>query len=252
MSVPLGTKPYWTGSEKAYGGGETKYGLTPLQHAHAAYWDHYEEEQLMYFRDLYKELDDLKTAQDTHYHKLLAALQDKNYFNITSNIDNAFINYGFNQNNLHEIHGNTRLSQCIRNPNFHGLFPTLNPHEGTAICPSCESPARPATLFFDDYLFNETLENQQYKKYLAWRKTVTRNPENALILEIGAGVTINTIRQLSMRTHGIYHIPFIRINPNPYPTLESKNAERFIPKSKTAPFITLELTANEGIAILTA
>ncbi len=250
MSVPLGTKPYWTGVETSYGGEETIYGLTALEHAHAIYWNQYEEEQLMYFRDLYKGLVNLKTAQGTHYHKLLEALEGKEYFNITSNIDNAFINYGFNPDNLYEIHGNTRLSQCIRNPNFHSIFPTTDPFKGTATCPSCGSPARPAALFFDDYLFNDTLESEQYEKYLAWRKVATQNPEDSLILEIGAGVTITTIRQLGMRTHGIYDIPFIRINPNPYPTLESKNAERNIPRSKKASFITLELTADEGIDVL--
>lgn len=252
MSVPLGTPPYYTGSKASYGGEETVYGLTVLQHVKARTWETHEEQQLAYFRDLYETFWNLRNRQNTHYHTLLNSLtnQNKNYFNVTSNVDNAFLNYGYHPDNLWELHGQTRLSQCLNYPSFHSVFPTTDPTIGEATCPQCGGPARPNALFFDDPDFNDLLESNQYSNYLKWKQTTLKNP-NLLILEIGAGTTVNTIRNLGLRVHAYEHVPYIRINPQPYPSLSEERRERNIPRSKKALFVTLELPADEGISKLT-
>lgn len=250
MSVPLGTAPYWTGNGAQYGGEETAYGLTVLQHVKAHYWNQYEEEQLSYFRELYTGIDALKDKKDTHYHTLLKSLEEngKDYFNITSNIDNAFLNYGYDPERLFEVHGTTRLSQCLRFPEFHGIFPTTDPQVGTAVCPTCGGNARPNALFFDDHLFNDKLETYQYDQYLTWKQASLG--KKSLVIEIGAGTTVSTIRHLGLRVHGYYDVPFIRINPTPFPTPSDERREKNIKRSRIAPFVTLEMTADEGIAAL--
>lgn len=247
MSVPLGSAPYWTGNGAAYGGEETAYGLTVLQHVKAQYWDHYEAEQLSYFRELYTKFAELENLKNTHYHTLLKSLEDagKDYFSITSNVDNAFYNYGFDSSKLYEVHGTTRFSQCLTAPEFHGIFPTTKPELGTAVCPECGSTARPNTLFFDDYLFNQKMELIQYNQYLGWKQKA--DDRKSLILEIGAGTTVTTIRNTGLRLHAYQGIPYIRINPTPYPTPADERRERQIPRPGDSKFITLELAADEGI-----
>lgn len=252
MSVPLGTSPYWAGNGALYGGEETPYGLTALQHAKAQYWDQYENEQLNYFRDLYENFSTLSKKQDTHYHMLLKSLntQEKEYFSVTSNIDNAFVNYGYNPERLYEVHGQTRFSQCLAFPKLHGVFPTTDPATGTAVCNTCGGAARPNTLFFNDFTFNDQLETLQHQKYLDWENVAVS--EKSVILEIGAGTTITTIRNMGLRLQGYRHVPFIRINPTPYPTLSDERRERIIVRSPRTPFINLELKADEGIEALTS
>lgn len=246
MSVPLGTPTYWSGTDSRYGSDYTEWELTALEHATGKFWWSHPQEQTAYFRKFHA--GTVKQHQTpNHYHELLEKLESskKKYFNVTSNIDNAFIYSGFDSGTLYEIHGSTRFSQCLNLPHVHKIFTT--PVDENPVCPECGSGARPNTLFFDDLEYMETIQEQQFRQY---RKFVDTMPiETSLILEIGAGVTINTIRNLGLRLHTYKSIPFVRINPNPYPDYEDLRMERAITvgRKKHVPFHTLRTDTVAGL-----
>jgi NAD-dependent SIR2 family protein deacetylase len=138
------------------------------------------------------------------YHKLKEALENKNSFIITSNIDDHFREAGFKENNLYEIHGRLKVLQCInRSCNLkHNLWKLEKiPREENfnligkiPPCKYCGNIARPNVCFTDDNSFCNKLRNCQKKKFQEWIQKISksRNPK-LLILEIGCGRHKNAI-----------------------------------------------------------
>ena len=104
MSVGLGMKTYWSGSHSSYGSEESIYGFTAFEHASAALWKSHPEQQRAYYRDRLEEFNNkLEHSTENVYTRLLDWLNraGKEYFVVTSNIDNAFIHYGFDPNRIY-------------------------------------------------------------------------------------------------------------------------------------------------------
>lgn len=236
MSVELGTPAYYTGPYRKYGGTVTKYGLTDLEHATASFWDTHLPEQQQYAAEAYQKF--VTRNQETvtsAYHELLQSLNTKQtYFVATTNVDNAFYDFGFNPEQLYELHGATRLSQCMNHPEAHRVFPT---EESIMVCPVCGGPARPNVLYFDDYKFNDSQEKKGYAAFFSHRRT--SNPKNTVVLELGVGNTIIPLRTYGWSAHGLYHTPVIRVNPEK----DSLPKPRYMTKS-LAPYYDVNSTVS--------
>ena len=158
MSADVGTPTYWTGDHAKYGDGTSRHGYTNLQHAMGPLWDKEPLNQAEFFQETFSEMLASPKPEDKENPYVLLKNwldgREKKSFVITSNVDTAFKEYGYDSAALYEIHGAYDRSQCLRVPSKHGVFPTVDPSQDKTYCPRCDSLARPNVLFFDDLDFN--------------------------------------------------------------------------------------------------
>lgn len=76
-------------------------------------------------------------------------------------------------------------------------------------CPYCQRLARQNVLMFDDYFYSSNYQNLKRNKLDLWLKEV----QNLVVIELGAGKAIPTVRRFSERTAKAKKGGFIRINP---------------------------------------
>ena len=76
-------------------------------------------------------------------------------------------------------------------------------------CPDCGALARPNILMFGDWNWNERRSQAQHERLDAWLEQL---PQPPLVLEIGAGRAIATVRHFSERLQR-QGSPLLRINP---------------------------------------
>ena len=142
-------------------------------------------------------------------------------FVYTSNVDGHFQRSGFDQNRVLECHGTLNHLQCLERCGqkvWRQDELDLSVDEGTLraatpfpICPSCGSTARPNILMFGDWGWDSSRTGEQRGHFMDWVQNT--GTCQTVIVEIGAGVTILSVRniceQLSDETKGT----LIRINP---------------------------------------
>jgi NAD-dependent SIR2 family protein deacetylase len=157
-------------------------------------------------------------------------LKQKEYFIITSNVDEHFQKAGFPPNRIFEIHGSIFNSQCMynaecstwRTPYVKMLSDGITASSPYPSCPVCNSYSRPNIYLFDDDFFLPEIGAEQQFRYMEWREYIEEEGLRPLALEIGAGETIPTIRKYAERFAGIDY-PLIRINPNDSATSGTKH-----------------------------
>lgn len=141
------------------------------------------------------------------------------YFVITSNVDGQFQKADFDKEKIYECHGSIHALQCMDAsdcspsvwPNL--IEPSIEHNTCELIsplpkCKHCEGLARPNILMFDDWQWQEWPYMQQRQRLEIWLKKI----KSPLVIEIGAGVTIPTIRRMSEQLSGGGQ-RLIRINP---------------------------------------
>lgn len=219
MSVHIGNQPYWTGKNTKYGGELTAYGLTTLEHATENTWRSHYKEQVAYTQQAIQKFEtNVRTSKENLYTKLLETIthNDIAYTIATSNVDNAFLHYGYNPERVYEKHGNTFYLQCseIRN---HPVVPISVGLESS--CEICGSFLRPNTLMFYDTYFSTVRESEQFYLYDDFINDLEENAiSKTTILEIGVGTTVMNLRD--MATKAYYRLntaPLIHINPDTNP-----------------------------------
>jgi NAD-dependent SIR2 family protein deacetylase len=212
LSADLGIPTYWTGDDAQYGSTTSVYGHTALEHSKAQLWMEEPESQVAYFMDKFAKMESVDFAGSS-YELLKQKLATKNSFFITSNVDSAFLNIGFDENRILEYHGSYRNSQCVLDPN-HGIFPTtvgVSPS-----CPKCGLFGRPNTLFFNDFWFNPSILDAQYGKLADYLEAIPAKSKT-LLLELGVGITVPRIRQISNRLYKELAAPLVHVNLEPEP-----------------------------------
>lgn len=185
----------------------------------------------------------LKLYRDTFPHEGFRILQvigttlERGTFVVTSNVDGQFQKAGFSEKSILEIHGSIHFCQCSKPCNSRiwsaiDLIPRVDESVcqwlGTLpMCPSCQSTARPNILMFNDatWLESQFLEQESY--WGKWRKTV----KYPVVIELGAGVNIPSIRYFSERQGS----PIIRINPR----------DEALPEMNTG--VSIEMGAKEAL-----
>ena len=143
-----------------------------------------------------------------------AARMQHGAFVYTSNVDGQFQKAGFTAGNIVECHGSIHHFQCATPCCAHiwsasGFEPVVDeqacqmkgelPH-----CARCGGLARPNILMFWDHAWLEERTERQITRMRAWMEAV----ECLVVVEIGAGTALPTIRRFSER-----HAPrVVRIN----------------------------------------
>ncbi|CAN7770425.1 Sir2 family transcriptional regulator [Caballeronia sp. LjRoot34] len=164
----------------------------------------------------------LKLYRETVPHEGFAILRrwadrmSRGAFVFTSNVDGQFQNARFPENRVHECHGSIHALQCLNvcssdtwlAEEFH---PLVNEKTSELVspmprCPRCGALARPNILMFGDWAWIDVPYEKQRERLEAWIATVQR----LVVVELGAGKTLPTVRRFSERNA---RQRLIRINP---------------------------------------
>lgn len=143
-------------------------------------------------------------------------------FVFTSNVDCHFQRSGFLPERIVECHGTLEYFQCL-NDCGGGLFPSRGVHVDVdpktfrargklPACPSCGGLARPNVLMFGDAGWDSSHSEQQDARWHAWLMEVQRAGAKLVIVELGAGTGVPTVRRTSERLAAVRGATLIRIN----------------------------------------
>ncbi|MCU0447281.1 MAG: hypothetical protein MUE85_20490 [Microscillaceae bacterium] len=164
----------------------------------------------------------LKTVEPhLGYHILWQWIQkfDYQYFIITSNVDGQFQKAGFSPQQVYEVHGASGYLQCATPcwdkvwQEDYSIYAEVNLDEmNLPQCPNCGKLVRPNVYIFQDKTFVPTRVRAQ-KNRLEDFLTIHQN-KKIVVLEIGAGAVVKTIRHWTNRLIRDYQAQVIRINPN--------------------------------------
>jgi len=139
---------------------------------------------------------------------------NKDYFIFTSNVDGQFQKAGFSNNKIVECHGSIHYVQCSKNCSDYIDFfdekviideDKLMLESKIPRCKNCGEILRPNILMFNDWNWLEERTDKQMNNYSRWKN----NTKNIVVIEIGAGKNIPTVRLEMEKTSK----EIIRINP---------------------------------------
>jgi NAD-dependent SIR2 family protein deacetylase len=156
--------------------------------------------------------------------RLRALADEKSHgaFVFTSNVDGHFQRAGFSEQRVVECHGAIETSQCATPCDGH-LFATtreiavdeatFRAHGALPTCPRCGELARPNILMFGDGDFIETRTDAQQARMNAWLAEVRSAGARLVVLELGAGLAVPTVRLTSESVARRLGGTLIRVNP---------------------------------------
>lgn len=141
-------------------------------------------------------------------------------FVVTSNVDGQFVAAGFGEFGVLEQHGSIHRWQCTLPCSQQvwdaegDLAIDLEQLQVTGDlpgCPHCGALARPNVLMFNDTAWVDAVRREQQPRFDRWLEGV--RGQRLVILEIGAGTAIPTIRRLGERLAQRSRTTLVRINP---------------------------------------
>lgn len=144
---------------------------------------------------------------------------DLDHFVVTSNVDGQFQKADFGEESILEVHGSIHHLQCLKPccmaiwPNNEEItvdFETMRARH-VPRCVHCGHTARPNILMFGDYSWISDRTQQQEHHLESFLESHGNAP--IVVVEIGAGTMIPTIRFLSERLGRRNGACVIRINP---------------------------------------
>jgi NAD-dependent SIR2 family protein deacetylase len=142
------------------------------------------------------------------------------YFVVTSNVDGQFQKAGYSDDRIYEAHGSIHWLQCQarcsdkiwQNDAVFQIDETvMRACDPLPRCIECGKVCRPNILMFGDYawLYNRTLaQNHAFDRFMK-----NNSARNIVVIEMGAGNAIPTIRNISERIGRNKQAAVIRINP---------------------------------------
>ena len=141
------------------------------------------------------------------------------YAVFTSNVDGQFQKAGFDQDAIDECHGSLHHLQCLQ-PCSNAIWeatavqPEVDEDQSLLLnaaptCPRCGGLARPNVLMFTDFEWLTQRQRMQAKRMENWLAGV----QAPVVVEIGAGTAIPSVREFSQRIIHEYGGRLIRINP---------------------------------------
>jgi len=153
----------------------------------------------------------------------LANQKEGNYFIFTSNVDGQFQKAGFDEDRIYEVHGSIHHLQCtqtckqeIWKNELDDIKIDIDKLEAETLpqCKYCSNLARPNILMFGDWSFIGSRADKQSEKFYQWRQK--NKDKKTVIIEIGAGSAIPTIRSFGDNASEDKNTTLIRINPREY------------------------------------
>jgi NAD-dependent SIR2 family protein deacetylase len=137
----------------------------------------------------------------------------------TSNVDGHFQRAGFDPQRIYECHGSIHHLQCMEpcGPDIwsaDSYVPQVDTDacrllNAPPVCPHCGGMARPNILMFGDWGWNERRSMIQE----AHLHGLLQQAERPLVIELGAGVAIPSVRNFGHRVIQQHNGRMIRINP---------------------------------------
>lgn len=170
----------------------------------------------------------LHLYRDTEPHRGFSLLRKlgeskpEGYFVFTSNVDGQFQKAGFDEKNIYECHGSIHHFQCFENCqeriwSAESYDTPVNVEKLEALelpqCLNCGAIARPNILMFGDWGFNSRRVANQQAQLESWLDHLRRSHATLLIIEVGAGKAVPTVRMASEQIARQMDATFIRINP---------------------------------------
>ena len=156
----------------------------------------------------------------------LAARKIDNYFIFTSNVDGQFQTAGFSEYKIEECHGSIFHFQCsgpctdqIWSAPLQKIkidedrFEAFEPYPS---CPNCGGIARPNVLMFGDWSWIGKRSQMQSDCFTDWLQSVKKNNQRLVVIEVGAGTAVPTVRHTSETLVRAYGGKLVRINPREY------------------------------------
>lgn len=141
------------------------------------------------------------------------------HFVVTSNVDGQFQKAGFDEDALLEVHGSIHHLQCLT-PCSGAIWPNreeipVDPATMRALrvprCIRCGGVARPNVLMFGDFSWVGDRADRQERRFAAFLDGIAGR--ETVVVEMGAGTAIPTIRSLSERLGRRRRVTVVRINP---------------------------------------
>ncbi len=137
----------------------------------------------------------------------------------TSNVDGHFQRAGFESSPLQECHGSIHHMQCL-NGCCDGIWPAVAFEPEVDLntcrllnelpqCPNCAGLARPNILMFNDPSWLSSRSADQRERQRTWLRSV-RKP---VVIELGAGTTVPSVRMFTRYVTTQLGGRLIRINP---------------------------------------
>ena len=142
-------------------------------------------------------------------------------FVVTSNVDGHFQRAGFPPARIVECHGAIETSQCAT-PCGSALFPAsavaVDPERFRAArplptCPRCGALARPNVLMFGDDSWIGDRTDEQHARFHAWLGELAAARARLVVLELGAGTGVPTVRLTSDSIARRLGGTLVRVNP---------------------------------------
>lgn len=140
----------------------------------------------------------------------IASKKPHNAFVFTSNVDGQFQKAGFLDEQVFECHGSIHYLQCVDGCRVQvwpakDFEPQVDMHKCQLLnepprCLDCGVLARPNVLMFNDRGWIETRSEQQRRGLDAWLRKV----KNLVVIELGAGTAISTVRSFGERRMVMY------------------------------------------------
>lgn len=161
----------------------------------------------------------------------------------TSNVDGQFERAGFAPDHVHECHGSIHHLQCTK-PCSDAIWaaddflPVVDEQVcrlicDVPLCPYCGAVARPNILMFDDWSWVDIRAGEQRARQQKWLEAVKK----PVVIEIGAGKAIPTVRHFSQGIIKQRGGTLIRINPSDFGVGRVQD-------------VGIELTAQEALALI--
>lgn len=143
-------------------------------------------------------------------------------FVFTSNVDGAFQKAGFDPQDVAECHGSIHHVQCTKGcgvgiMDAGGVHVKVDPKTFEAQgplpkCPRCGELLRPNILMFGDPMWEYSRADAQEQRMVEWTQDLVDRCAAIVILEIGAGTHIPSVRSKSSSLSNRLNAPLIRIN----------------------------------------
>jgi len=143
----------------------------------------------------------------------------REHFVVTSNVDGHFQKAGFADDRILEVHGSIHHLQCLT-PCSEDIWPSTEdiPVDSATMrashiprCIHCDGVARPNILMFSDASWIDGRSSEQGRRFQSFLERVAGR--TMVVIEMGAGSAIPTIRNLSEELGRRDRTTVIRINP---------------------------------------
>jgi NAD-dependent SIR2 family protein deacetylase len=142
-------------------------------------------------------------------------------FVFTSNVDGQFQSAGFDRKRVIECHGSISHLQCSQ-PCSNRIWQadevevevdedTFRAVSALPECPNCGAVARPNVLMFGDWHWIPGRTGEQEQRFSRWLAAAAG--PRLVIVEIGAGSAVPTVRMTSERVASRSGATLVRINP---------------------------------------